>query len=1240
MGIFEKLKRVADSRGRVVAADLKRLDDIKPGTADKAVNYVLDGRDETVLATISSGGGKQLEVGEAYLHHKSPTPARRRLLAQQRPLDPEFSLRYTEVLLASCPNLPDSAAGSDKANSKVRVFFSEVFGGMRDSGYGWRPNAVKPVEKPLTLADAVRMTELLGGSIEDLVDVAYNKRSEYGVLGGSVYRSAIDMKPLFEQHPEACITAARRLSAAARAVVVKVLRNFGVTEQPLYEDLVLDMAGDSSKAVREAAGAVLTAMQSPAVEKKAIERLQKGKVAMRAGMVEYLAKIGTDSALDALRAHKAKEKTARVVAAIDTALAVSEEAVAELAANDDAKGYQSLDGERVDIPPLEALPAGEPVKFGDADRAELAQIVADENERIKERNAETKRKGYKFQAPLISTRLPSRIVDALNASEALKSNKSQTALAFLTWGVGSKWASRALARMPVTQALRISALQTNMITDAFSSWSRGAFSSCVKNFLAGPHGDLRHLERIEIAAGATVWTGWGSRRKTRKVRRGDFARSLIEDSYNYYGDQMDAVPAEKIWPYVAEHLDIVDEAFGLRPQTGDRVNKVAAIRLLRRLPATPARYFRPLLDVATGETKAGRLEARQMLRTAPNVEQHIVALLDDSRQAVRAGAAEWIAARDERDAIPALYKRLKKEKSELAQAAMLTALKRLGEDLSELFSPEILLDKAEKGLKRAKLDKLDWMALEHLPAVYYRDDSRVPGDVLKWWLFLAVKLKQPGGNALFENYLEQLRPDSAETFSTWILDSWVNYDTGRPTEEDGNAHANRGAKSHWDMMKRWYKEYTLEQAFADIKRNFMSNYLHSGAATKGLLGLASKASPTVAADRVRSYLKNHGSRTSQSSALLEMLAAAGDPVSLQVIIAAATRLKQKGVQKFAGTLVERVAEAKNWSMDELADRTIPSAGLDEDGVLELPCGPDSKPYRARVNESLVLEISNPDGKKVKSLPAAPDDTTKASKKALSESRRELKQVVAMQSARLYEALCSGRRWTLEDWLSDLHGHPVIRKLTERIVWVGLDASGEMAATFRPTAEGDYTDARDEDVDIEAFTAIRIAYGAEMPVDVGEEWAAHLTDYEIETLFTQFGRTMLTLADDAGDKVRIEDRKGWLTDTFTFRGAATKLGYERGEAMDAGYFNEYTKGFMSAGVIAVIEFSGNCLPEENVPAAMMSMSFEKYTAGRRGGTAIKLADVPPVLLSECWNDYRAMVAKAAYDEKWEQKMPWM
>src|SRR5262249_9110933 len=143
------------------------------------------------------------------------------------------------------------------------------------------------------------------------------------------------------------------------------------------------------------------------------------------------------------------------------------------------------------------------------------------------------------------------------------------------------------------------------------------------------------------------------------------------------------------------------------------------------------------------------------------------------------------------------------------------------------------------------------------------------------------------------------------------------------------------APGRYQAIKRWNPDATEEQVFAAIKREYLEQYLHSGAETKGVLALAVRAPSALAVERVRAYLKKYGPRTSQSSALLEMLAGIGDPVTLQVVIAAATRLKQKSVQKLACELVTKVAEARDWTLDELADRTIPSAGFDEDGVLTL-----------------------------------------------------------------------------------------------------------------------------------------------------------------------------------------------------------------------------------------------------------------------------------------------------------------
>jgi hypothetical protein len=114
---------------------------------------------------------------------------------------------------------------------------------------------------------------------------------------------------------------------------------------------------------------------------------------------------------------------------------------------------------------------------------------------------------------------------------------------------------------------------------------------------------------------------------------------------------------------LAENLDVFDEAFGLAAPGDVKMDRAIAVQALTLLPATPARYFAPLLEIATGETKNGRAEARAMLRDAPEVEARLVALLDDTRQAIRAGAADWLSIRRDGSALAALHKRLRLRKA-------------------------------------------------------------------------------------------------------------------------------------------------------------------------------------------------------------------------------------------------------------------------------------------------------------------------------------------------------------------------------------------------------------------------------------------------------------------------------------------------------------------------------------------------------------------------------------------------
>ncbi len=1234
--LFKKFLPFGDRSAKLITHDLNRLNQVKAGMGDAAVKYVLTGEPETVLSTLSqAGGGAKLQVGVSYVAYNKTEDChlRRQLLfLDMAPFDTALLTRYAHVLGAALATKPDRLLGGAKTPVPLRVMLTEVAIAACDPAKRWQAIARDEAPKGLTADQLLPMTEALGGTVPQLIQTLFWDNNEYGTPSIKPYRELIDVRALVLAHRDDALKGIAGAPALGRETFVKALHKWKLSDQQPFLDYVLGFTGDPSKSVRGAALAVLRNVPANIIAPLAAQRLAKGTVGVRAGMVEILAGLGTDAATETLRAHLKTEKTARIIAAIENTFSADQMAGDTDQPVDDATGYTAIDGSRVVIPPVKPLQDGPAPALTDEERTQLKQILAAENTKIKARNAKEP-KGY--QAPTYGIGFAGQI-DA-HFSNTLKEGNGKHSVRQFLMRNHAGWTAGVLDRLAEKQALMVAFRSLYSLPAWISAYHYGPFGDYFQRYLTSDHADLRAIDALwrEMDMEITVG-GWRNRSKRAAVK-GDLLRQMMPEYASMVYDAPDMLNDSALWPFIADNLDVMDQAMGVSANTEEQLSQTMAIRLLASLPKTPMRYFASLLEVATGERKTGKQEARALLEDIPQVTDRLITLLKDSRQVIRKGAAEWLGARGNTNAIPALKAQLKKDKSELAKAAILTALEALGEPLDNYVGPAALIREAEAGLKKAKFDKLEWLNFDHMPSAKFKSGKAVPANVLSWWVYLAFKLKQPGGNALFEIYLDQLAPDSAATFSQWIFDSWITYDTVVPSDEAAIAFAEAHIAQRQQSYKRWYPDMTRDQIYAQLKREVKSQYQNSGTATKGILALTSRVPPQIAADRVRAYLRNHGSRTSQASSLLEVLAHKGDPVSLQVVIAAATRLKQKGVQKFASDLVQRVADTMNWSLNELADRTIPAAAMNDEGFVDLPCGAEGKPYRATLGDDLAFVLTNPDGKVVKALSSGTDEATKTAKKQLSASKKELKQVITMQTARLYEALCGERIWPRTDWQRDLADHPIMRRLLARLVWQGLDADGQVIGNFRPTNEGEFTDAMDEEVDVSGFAGIRLAHGATLSVDEATQWAAHLQDYEVKPLFAQFGRSLIRLPEDQKDAVEIVDRKGWVTETFALRGAATKLGYERGQAEDGGWFYYYHKPFKGVGITATIEFTGNFLPEENRKAALISLSFEK--SQRRHGQKVKLSDVPPVLLSECWNDFHAMAAKAQYDSDWQKNTQW-
>ncbi len=708
------------------------------------------------------------------------------------------------------------------------------------------------------------------------------------------------------------------------------------------------------------------------------------------------------------------------------------------------------------------------------------------------------------------------------------------------------------------------------------------------------------------------------------------------------------LPAAQIWPYWAENLDLLEEALGApKGNFMDRYARRNAFHALATFPSPPERLVPLLWKLALGP-KSERLLAQRCLQGLGDKFERLVDSFLNGDTETRSAAAEWLGRHGDARAVDPLLAGLKREKNESAKGAIMSALESLGVPVEQFLDRKGLLSEAEKGVAKGVPEGLKWFPFGQLPIVHWSDNEKpVEPVILKWWLIQGFKLKNPEPGPLLRMYCGRMKAAEREALGERVLETWIGEDTSPIARAEAESRAHQAAQQfvQWSQSSYWppnSPKKSLEEYYAEFLPGLLITPKGSAISSKGILSVAGACGGAGTVPVVAGYLKQwYGMRAAQCRALLQMLAWVEHKTATQLLLAVGSRFRTKGIQEEASKQAKALADRQGWTVAELADRTIPTAGVDDDGLIMLDFGP--RQFRAKLNEELEFVLLDPEGKPLKSLPdpRKGDDATKAAeaKKMFSAAKKELKSVVTMQRDRLYEAMCTERTWPFEDWNLYLNRHPIARRHCQRLVWAVV-RDEKVTLLFRPLADGSLTDADDEPVTAGADDAIRVAHECQITPDQSLRWRQHLKDYQVEPLFDQFGRPNFNLAQERKQEDELADFRGHVLEAFKLRGRANKLGYTRGQAQDGGWFFDYHKRFPSLGMEAVLEFTGNGLPEENRTVALTTLHFERVaTEGEPGmsGGKVSLGEVPPVLLSECWNDVRQIAGEGpGFDPDWERK----
>lgn len=174
------------------------------------------------------------------------------------------------------------------------------------------------------------------------------------------------------------------------------------------------------------------------------------------------------------------------------------------------------------------------------------------------------------------------------------------------------------------------------------------------------------------------------------------------------------------------------------------------------------------------------------------------------------------------------------------------------------------------------------------------------------------------------------------------------------------------------------------------------------------------------------------------------------------------KLKFASAQKLIAKALDLVAEREGIPRDQIEEMSVPSYGLEAVGLCEEPLGD----YAARIGvmsegnaTPCKLTWVNPNGKEVKSVPAAIKKRFPDELRELKASVKDINKMLPVQRDRIDGMFLERRSWDTQTWRERYLDHPLIGTIARRLIWVFSDGESRVAGAWlanegEGTAHGD------------------------------------------------------------------------------------------------------------------------------------------------------------------------------------------
>jgi hypothetical protein len=371
---------------------------------------------------------------------------------------------------------------------------------------------------------------------------------------------------------------------------------------------------------------------------------------------------------------------------------------------------------------------------------------------------------------------------------------------------------------------------------------------------------------------------------------------------------------------------------------------------------------------------------------------------------------------------------------------------------------------------------------------------------------------------------------------------------------------------------------------------------------------------------------------------LGLLGLLGSDVALSILDDVAQTFRQKGanIGRAAAAAVHTAASVRNLTVEQLRDEITPTLGFDSADIFLMETEGDS--LHAQLQPNLDLLWLDPTSGKTTKNPLA--KTNPALKKRATAFKRLLKDTIKSQSTRLERALVTQRRWTNEKWHHLFETHPILSKLSPRLVWASY-SDDKTATTFRRYANGILSTADGEILDSENLgDRLGLVHPCDLESSQIEQWQEHLERQKITALFPQLSRSIHQKNPSQTNRKELRTITDEEVLGSTFLTRAEKLGWLASGRIEGGMVPSIYKEFPTHNIDVNLEVNNLLMGSLSFDNAVTGVAlFVKHGSIDRGEYACDLpnsddprvlafGEIPTVVYSETINELKALTGGQA------------